>query len=127
MAKPGQVWLDRRLAIWVSRLGLERWDIKLLPDFCDEDANASTWRSNTYDRATIKFSCDLPTWTFGFAETVLVHELLHLCHRDIDQVLGDLDGQLQRDAWLMVERRYEHAMEGFIERLACRLVEIGGV
>lgn len=123
-AKPTRRWLRQRAKVWVPRLGLERWDVELLDEPCD-DANALTWRSNSYDRATIQFSDELAEWSFGRAEQTLVHELLHLCHRDVDQAFSELEDRLQGDVWSVARGRYDHVMEGFIDRLASRLVEIG--
>lgn len=125
-AKPTRVWLRRRLMVWQPALGLERWEVTVMDVPCGDQANASTWRSDAYDRAAISFSDDLSGWTFLFAEQTLVHELLHLCHRDVDQAFREIEYQLHRDAWAMALARYDHVMEGFVDRLASRLVEIGG-
>ena len=122
MTKAG---IERLVRVWTGRLGLERWKIDV--DFtkpCGEDNIAEAERSGFYDRATIRFEPGWAKWTPEYAEATLVHELLHLLHRDTDQAFDDIEGQLQRDAWIMAERRYRQAMEGFIERMACRLVEI---
>lgn len=120
--------IERLVRRWVPRLGLERWRIEFCWDEpCDpEKERAKVVRSCFYDRATLYFASDFGSWSLESAEQTVVHELLHLCLRDVDEVLSDLDGQLQRDAAEMVDRRYRQAMESFVDRLSCRLVDLGG-
>lgn len=118
--------VERIVRLWQGRLGLERWDVKV--DWskpCADENVAEAERSQFYDSATLRLEPGWSKWTADYAEQAMVHELLHLCHRDTDQAFYDVDGQLQRDAWVMAERRYRQSMEGFIDRLASRLVELG--
>lgn len=121
----GQV--ERLVRVWQGRLGLERWDVKV--DWskpCADDRVAEVEKSSYYDTGTLRWEPGWSKWTAEYAEATVVHELLHLCHRDVDESFADLEGQLQRDAWILSERRYRQAMEGFIDRTASRLVEIAG-
>jgi hypothetical protein len=59
-----------------------------------------------------------------FVHRIVVHELLHLLVRDLDEVIDSLDGQLHRDAFTVTENRYCHEIEGLIDRLSYRLVEL---
>lgn len=118
---------ERIIREWQARLGLERWEILIVWDEpTDENDNARTWRSSWYDNARIYFNVEWPKWMREKFEQTTIHELLHLCHRDVDQSWNDLEGQLHRDAWKMADERYMHSMEGFIDRLAYRLLEVGG-
>lgn len=120
--------LERTVRVWQRRLGLERWDVEINWDeACDEDANAATWRSSFYDRATIRWAEEWREWSPRKANEYAVHELLHLHLRDVDVVIGALEGQLHRDSYSLVDGRYEHEVEGLIERLTYRLIEIGGL
>lgn len=114
------------LRYWQGALGLDHWAVKFDPKETTDpnDCKARTWRSASYDRAAVWLASDWASWEPHLVEAVIVHELLHLQHRDTDQVFEDLDGQLHRDASSMIERRYEHAMEGFIERLSIQIVEL---
>lgn len=119
--------IERLVRVWVPRLGLERWKIEV--DWskpCADENVAEIEKSSFYDTGTIRVEPGWVKWTAEYAEQTLVHELLHLCHRDVDQAFADLEGQLQRDAWVLSERRYRQAMEGFVDRTASRLVEIAG-
>lgn len=122
MTKAG---IERLVREWTSRLGLERWKIDVKwDDPCGDDFTAVIDKSSYYDTATIRLEADWQKWKPDFAEQTMVHELLHLLHRDVDEAFRDLEGQLQRDAWVLSERRYKQAMEGFIDRMATRLTEI---
>lgn len=119
--------LEAILRLWQGRLGLERWELKVEWDKpAGEDFEAQIFCSADYDSARIRFEPEWSKWTREHAHKVIVHELLHALHRDIDNVLSGLDGQLHRDAQNVVEWQYRHALEGMIERLALRLVEISG-
>lgn len=119
--------LERVVRVWQQRLGLERWDIAIEWDEpCGEDANAATWRSSSYDRAEIRWDKEWRKWSARKANEYAVHELLHLHLRDVDEVVGSLEGQLHRDSYALVDGRYLHEVEGLIERLTYRLIEIGG-
>jgi hypothetical protein len=119
--------LERLVRLWVPRLGLERWKVDV--DWskpCADHNVAEIEKSSFYDTGTIRLEPGWAKWSPEYAEQTVVHELLHLCHRDVDEAFADLEGQLHRDAWTMAERRYKQAMEGFIDRAASRLVEIAG-
>lgn len=111
---------------WQDRLGLERWNIEIKWDEpAGEGNNAKTWRAGWYDDARMYFDPEWPTWSHEKFEQTTIHELLHLLHRGVDEAWNDVDGQLHRDAWSLADKRYLQEMEGFIDRLAKRLQEIG--
>jgi hypothetical protein len=117
--------LRRLFADWQGRLGLSAWDITLnFREPCPDTADATTWRSDDYDRATIRFDKDWRKWNEVFAGRIAVHELLHLATRNLDRVVADLEGELHKDAYTQVDRRYSHEIEGLVDRLAVRLVEL---
>lgn len=118
---------ERIIREWQARLGLELWDVEILWDEpAGEGDNARTWRSNWYDNARVYFDAEWPKWSRERFEQTAIHELLHLLHRGVDQSWNELDGQLHRDAWTVADNRYMHEMEGFIDRLASRLLEAAG-
>lgn len=118
---------ERIIRVWQERLGLERWSVEVKWDEpAPEGDNARTWRSDWYENARMYFAEDWPSWTRERFEQTTIHELLHLLHRGIDEAWHDLDGQLHRDAWSVADKRYMQEMEGFIDRLASRMLEVGG-
>lgn len=119
--------MERCVRVWQGRLGLSAWDVRVDWDEpAGPDANAETRYLNDYDRATVRFAPDVSGWSPEFLNRIVVHELLHLHLRDVDRVVADVDGFLHRDVFSQVEKRYEHESEGLVDRLAYRLVEIGG-
>jgi len=119
--------IDEIVEAWQEALGLGTWHLKVDWDKpSGEDADATTWRSNQYDRATMHFSKDHVDWDADFANWIVVHELLHLVTREVDEMLKDVYDQLHRDVATQVERRYEQTIEGIVDRLARRIVMIGG-
>lgn len=113
--------------MWQTRLGLSAWDVEVDWDkSATEGSDASTWRSDDYDRATVAFADGWESWSREFLNRIVAHELLHLLVRDVDLVVDALDGLLHRDVFSQVENRYAHESEGLVDRLSYRLVEIGG-
>jgi hypothetical protein len=122
---------ERILRLWQKRLGLETWHLEV--DWekpASEDADASTWRSNNYDRAILYLDPAWVSWErdrgIEFVHRIVVHELLHLVFRDVDELVDSLDGQMHRDVCAMVDKRYHHEIEGLCDRLAYRLVGMVG-
>lgn len=121
---------------WRDALGLESWRLALVKGGCDDDAYMQVERSNTYERATIRWQPwllgegDVPApLDFGVpiedadVEISLVHELLHLQTRDMARVVrGDLDGFLHRDVYSQVENAFNRAEEQAVDRMAVALV-----
>lgn len=109
------------VAAWQQRLGLERWkiDVKIAEEPMEAFAECNP--SSQYEFATITFSPSLdPTQI----DATVVHELLHILTKDIDQLVEDARAQLHPQASFQVEKRYDHALESFVDRLAQRIVEI---
>lgn len=116
------------VSLWQGLLGLETWDILVdLDEPADDDNEAQAERSIFYDKAALKFAKSWRTWTNVYAHRVIVHELLHLVTRDLDQAHSSLEGQLHPHVWTLANERYIHEIEGVVDRLALRLVEIANV
>lgn len=118
----------RAIRIWAKRLGLLHWNISV--DFgrpASDGADASTWRSDTYDNAVIYLEPEWRDWPLELLNRLVVHELLHLQTRDLDALVDDAREQLPRAASRQVEARYTHEIEGLVDRLACHIVGVGGV
>lgn len=131
MTEP-QLW--ELLEVWKARLGLERWLVILEVGGADDDScYMETHRSTTYERAVIR----VQPWLLGkgeapprtmirgahltdaFVESSLVHELLHLHTRDMRAIVrDDLDGQVHRDVYTVLEAGMARAEEQCVDRLA---------
>lgn len=114
--------LERIVREWQKRLGLHTWDIEV--DFREpaaEEAHASTWRSNVYERAGIRFDREWPRWEPRFANQVVVHELVHLMARDVEESFKPAEPSPE------VSRLQDRAIEQLVDRLACRFVDLGGM
>lgn len=117
--------VEQYLAAWQARLGLERWDIVVDWDKpCAATAEATITREHKYERAWLRLRRDWDKWGNERIKRVIIHELLHLATRDIDRVLASAQKSLHPDAWRMLNDRYDHEIEGFIDALAVRLVAL---
>lgn len=117
--------IEKLVYRWQRKLKLDHWEIEIKwSEAPTPGSYATTWRMNQYDRAEIYVSPEFTTWTADFAERTMVHELLHLVTRDLDRVLGDAEGFLPKTAFRWIDKRYEHEVEGVIDRLATVLVEV---
>lgn len=117
--------VEQLVADWQQRLGLERWKIAFAWDRPTSSAvHAVIHRDDQYDTAILRLSKVWETWSEEKLAMVIAHELLHLHFRDVDRTIASVKDTLHPDAWSMVNARYEHEVEGLIDRLAHRLVEI---
>lgn len=124
--------LEAIVAWWVPRLGLAAWEIEVEwdprrddMDFDSGVRHAATWRSRDYDEARLYFHpSEHADWDRRKANQLAVHELLHLVTRDVEFVLDQVDGQLHRDVDSVVSGGHRHAVEGAVDRLAYRLVDL---
>lgn len=124
--------LARIVAWWLPRLGLQAWTVEVEwdphrddIDFDSGARHAATWRSRDYDEARVYFHPTEHTgWDRRRANQLAVHELLHLATRDVEFILDLLDEQLHRDVDTIISRSHRHAVEGAVDRLAYRLVEL---
>jgi hypothetical protein len=124
--------------IWIQRLGLQNWDIQfiwgdeLYKYWADvglrDDLHASCWRAKSYDEAKIYVNPDeFEKWTDRDAAVNIVHELLHLVLRDVEFVIDHIEGFLHRDVDRAVSETFHHHVEGAIERLANRFVDLAEI
>lgn len=110
--------------VWQKRLGLSQCRLTIEFDSDLENAEATT-SSHIYDEAHITFG-DYKEWDRRHANEVVVHELLHVCHRRIDRAIETLEEIVHRDAWTIHWATVENATEVFIDRQARVLVKLGG-
>lgn len=117
-------WLHERCEFWVARLGLHDWEIEIGLSFApNDDATNLGSAHNQADRswAAITLRADVEDnreW-----EIVLVHELLHVKHSRIDDVVQEvLAPHVSGAPQAMVDSLYRRAVEPYIHSLARALV-----
>lgn len=126
--------IEKIVAWWIPKLGLQSWQIDVLWEFHPsdthmsfDDEHATTWRSRDYEEARIYFNPALiESWDASQANRTAVHELLHLLAHDIEFVIDLLEDMLHRDLDTVITRAHRHAVERSIDRLSYRLVELVG-
>lgn len=120
------------LEIWQSRLCLGHWEIEFkegdLPEGEEwaEHRQAFVWRARDYNTATLCLNPDFTEWSRRKLNLSIVHELLHLITRETEFILDQLEGLVHRDVDRLLSDSHRHAVEGAIDFLSYRLVEIGG-
>lgn len=123
--------LEQIVAWWTPRLGLSTWDLTVEPDdeWDEEDTgNAYALRSNDYEKARLYFHPQrYPAWTRVETHRFVVHELLHLLTRDVEFVLNLLEPLVAGDRYELIKSAHGHHVEGAIDRLAYRFVELVGI
>lgn len=122
---------------WVDILGLTDWRINVVYQDCDDELSyMEIARSIDYRRAKLI----IPLWVIGekdspkdllidpnnvhesFWEESLVHELLHLVVSPISIVIRqDIEYQLHRDVFSLLEKTSIHAEERVVDNLAVAL------
>lgn len=122
--------IETIVSTWQERLNMKHWTITVVwdekTDADTSEAHATAWRSKSYDEATFHFNPEFDSWDRQKANVVSVHELLHCLGRDVESFWDAIEGQLHKDVDSVAMKIFEHNLEGFIDRLAYRLVEIGG-
>jgi hypothetical protein len=122
--------IRRMIRAWGQRLAMEHWDFEIAweeePD--NDDAYASIEVSDLYDTATIRFRQDFGEHDLFEKNRIVVHELLHALFRDYGVSVRSIGvtGALSSDARALWWDRCHDTEEALIDRLANRLVEIGG-
>lgn len=118
--------IDDTLETWRQRLAPE-WTVTIdwdkQPE--SENAHASVYRPDDYHRSHIRVAKDFLTESDEVQEQTLIHELLHLAVRDMDQAFRSTEGPLRGETYSVLEAQWEHAEEGFVDRLAWTLQALG--
>lgn len=115
---------------WQKRLKLDSFSISAAFDDAtlDEASDACVNISADYDRAWIKFNPDSwSQWDRQRANEVVVHELLHVMTRDIDESTKAVMNLVRGDTWALAHSRHDHELENFVDSMALRLIELGGL
>jgi hypothetical protein len=115
---------------WAGRLALGHYEISVEwdeePD--NEDAYASVEVSELYDQATIRFRKDFPEHDIFLKNRIVAHELIHILFHRYGMAVRSIGvtGCLSADARALWHDRCHDEEEATIDRIANRMVEIGG-
>lgn len=110
---------------WQDFLGLSHWNIWV--DFnepCPEGIDAHIWRTHWYDTATLHLATDWGDWDDQKTNELIAHELLHLHCRDLDRAWDSVEEHVSSKVWKALDSRYQHEVEGLVDRLARKFVEL---
>lgn len=125
--------LAKRVQFWctgpLAHLGLGHWDIQVrfVPDHPHGkgSASAAISTSKSYASAWLevvepRFNATLPI----VQDKLLIHELLHLAFRDLDNTFEDAADHASSGARDAYNERWEHEEEDLIEALARAIATI---
>lgn len=125
--------LQEIVEFWRKQLGLFTWDITYdwpegeASSDSDDAPYASVWRSRDYQTAKLWFNWNFPTWTRFEAHWHVCHELLHLVTREMEFILTSIEDMLHRDVYQVVKESHHHQVEGVIDFMAHRLLEMHNI
>lgn len=122
--------LRRIVKTWQKRLKLEHVALEINASGPENpEALASVRPDALYDYADIRFRDDWKTQDLFTLNRVVVHELLHVLFRDYGNAIRSVGeaGILSHQTEVIWHDRCNDAEEALIDRLANRLVEVGGV
>lgn len=135
--------VNRSVAHWTTVLGLEAWEIKL-----EEDSPSAPWsrwpndlarddadeaeviptativRAPDYQHARINLGPDWRTWDQEKLDRTVCHELLHCVFKEIEWSTDLLTNRIPDKTKSLFDSVFMHALEGTIEHLARRFVEV---
>lgn len=121
--------LTDRVWYWIDVLepmGLSHWRIDIeivdLPD--GEASSAAAVRfSPSYDSAWMEFAEEaFFEKSDDEQDEIIVHELLHIVWRDINDAVYEPEYLFGKPAWTAFTSRYDHESEGVIDRTARAIV-----
>lgn len=126
-----QAALHRIIKTWQKRLKIEHieLDIDLDEEPDSEEALASVAPHELYDRAILRFAGSWVDHTPFELNRIVVHELLHIIFRDYSNAVTSIGqaGVLSFQVQALWNEQCKVTEEALIDRLAHRLVEVGGV
>jgi hypothetical protein len=111
--------IEGYLAEWQTRLGLDHWKIEVKWDKpASEDQDARVEMEDWYDTCTMHLASEWREWNVQKAQAIVVHELLHLVFRDLGGAVEAVHALLGSEAKVLADARFQHEVEGVVERLA---------
>jgi hypothetical protein len=114
--------VDRCIARWQVRLGLQAWRLTFEPGVEPDDDNiVAQFRYKwDYDEAAIRLKGDWKLWDEQKLEETICHELLHAVLRDVEHAVVKTIGADEGPGNVA----YDHAIEGAIDRLSRAFVAL---
>jgi hypothetical protein len=119
---------------WLPLLGMHVWKVRIVWEKPIRGRhNAEILVSDKLKAAVIALNRDFETWSDYWAETTIIHELLHCLHKPVDLVwekttgitdLRNVDPGLHPALEGTAADTWETEMERFIDQLACRLYDL---
>jgi hypothetical protein len=119
---------------WKPLLGLHVWKINIVwSKPITGKHNAEIFVSDKLKSGAIALNRNYVEWTDYWAETTIIHELLHCLHKPVDLVWEKITGLsaspniepgLHPVLAGTADDMYETEMERFIDQLSCRLYEL---
>ena len=103
---------------WAARLRLDHWTITVDWDAqTDNAAEIKPWHVYDYAKIRVNQSPEkgFQTWSRLIANRNVVHELLHLCMRDVDYTVETGELVMTGNVWKLFEAGYENACEAAID------------
>ena len=110
-----------------ARLMLTHWKVEVEFDVELESktADAMVVWDWSYDNAVVQLKEGWRDWSDDEAAKVIAHELLHLVLRDLEVSVADSCDYLPDDEKRHVRDRFQHEIEGVVDRLA--VIVTGGL
>ena len=122
------------IARWLPLLGLHVWKVRVAWDKpIRGKPNAEIVVSDKLKSGVIALAKDYESWSDYWAETTIIHELLHCSHKAVDLVWEKMTGitdlpnvapGLHPELMGTAGDLYETEMERFIDNLSCRLYDL---
>lgn len=123
--------LARIIRGWVRQLYMDHIviDVEWGENPEDPDALASIYPHELYDHAIMRFREDWTEHDLDTLNRIVVHELLHVMFRDYGRAARSIavTGAISTDVRILWHDRCNDAEEALVDRLANRLVDLGGV
>lgn len=119
--------LEHMVAVWQERMHLTHWTIEF--DWinpAEEQNHAEVSRNNPYDSARLRFNAGYSEWSRFFANHTVVHELMHLVTRDLEEAANALEDHVPAKVHALFDAHVTYELEGVVDRTAQIIVELAG-
>lgn len=126
LAKRVEKWQRTLVELGIAHYRIEQVTITdIMPNADHGDADASVMTSEKYDSYIIWFKDEfLERTTSRRLDETIVHELLHVWMRDLDESLSSVEDYMSSGAHAEWTERVDHAREGMIEGMARLIVRL---
>lgn len=114
---------------WQRRLNIPHWRVIINWNKIEESdkALARVARDGDgYEGATLSFAPEWRTWSVQETNEIIAHELTHMLMHDLEMAGVSAEEVLTGTAWRLFNHRFEHELEGVVDKLALLLVQFAG-